>query len=120
MALTLKNHEKIYGIKIGENEILITQLADDTPMFLKDTNSLNYALSIIKHFEQCAGLKLNRDKKEGILLGVQNNADLKQFGRKTVKHTIKILEIIIDKDINNMNALNFKEKIVKVKNLLNM
>ena len=120
MAINLKDNENIHGIDTGQNVHLITQLADDTTLFLKDVNSLKIVFNILDHFEKCTGLRLNKGKTEGILLGLNNNANLSQFGIKTVKHTIKSLGIIIDKDLDNMININFKEKISKLKNLLNM
>ena len=120
MAINLKNNKNIHGIDTGQNIHLITQLADDTTLFLKDVNSLKIAFNILNHFAKCTGLQLNKSKTEGILIGFKNNANISQFGIKTVKHTIKSLGIIIDKDLDNMTSINFKEKISKLKNLLNM
>ena len=120
MALNLKNNNTIHGIKVGHNTQIITQLADDTTLFLKDSMSLKNALKILDHFEKCTGLRLNKSKTECILLGSTNNINITQYGIKTVEHTIKSLGIIIDKNVDNMTAINFNEKINKLKNLLNM
>jgi hypothetical protein len=49
--------------------IKISQLADDTTLFLKLKNGISIALNIIEIFGNLSGLKLNRSKTEGIWLG---------------------------------------------------
>ena len=77
-------------------------------------------MKITEHFYHCAGLKLNREKTEGILLGQNNNNDLSKYGIKIVKDTVRSLGILVGKDTNNIIEANFNLKIKKIKNLLNM
>ena len=44
LTIALKNNQNIEGIKIGQNTFKVTQLADDTTLFLKNLNSLKMAL----------------------------------------------------------------------------
>ena len=53
---------------VKQRQILITYLADDTTLFLKDRSSQDDALAILKHFHQFAGLKLSKEKSESLLL----------------------------------------------------
>ena len=89
-------------------------------MFLQNTQSLDETLLILKHFHQCAGLRLNKDKSEAIILGLNNNIDLTNYGITSVQTSIKSLGIIIKKDVNNIAELNFNDRLIKVRNLLNM
>jgi hypothetical protein len=69
LANRIRNEKQIRGFKIklnGSNlSIKISQLADDTTLFLKSKNEISIALNIIEIFENLSGLKLNRSKTEG-------------------------------------------------------
>ena len=63
--------EILVEIKLnGSNHsIKISQLADDTTLFLKSKNEISIALSIMERFGNLSGLRLNRKKTEGMWLG---------------------------------------------------
>lgn len=69
LAIAIRENEKINGIKIGEVEIKISQLADDTTCFFEDELSAKFALNIFKKFEKCSGLKVNLTKTEAVWIG---------------------------------------------------
>lgn len=54
----------IEGISIAGKEILISQLADDTALFLKNSSQVPKALKIIEIFSKASGLSLNLKKCE--------------------------------------------------------
>lgn len=53
--------------------IQISQLADDTTLFLKDENAVINCLHKVEKFGTVSGLKLNKDKTEGLWLGRGTN-----------------------------------------------
>ena len=61
--------KNVKGIKIGDQEIKVVQMADDTTSFLKDSKSLESLLNILDKFHAYAGLKLNLTKSEALWLG---------------------------------------------------
>ena len=65
----IRQDPNIKGIKIYENEIKLSQFADDTTLFNADLASLERALKIINDFGRIAGLSLNVKKNEGYLAG---------------------------------------------------
>ena len=73
LANLIRNEKQIRGFEIklnGSNHsIKISQLADDTTLFLKSKNEISIALNIMEIFWNLSGLKLNRNKTEGIWLG---------------------------------------------------
>ena len=76
LATKFRSSETIEGITVNENNLKITQLADDTTLFLKDQNEITHALHIVEEFGTFSGLKLNKSKTEGILIGrLKNNMD---------------------------------------------
>ena len=77
MANNICNDNNVKPIQMNNNDkILITQLADDTTLFLKDKTSLEAVLKILSHVYKCAGLKLNKTKTEIIKLGITNNINI--------------------------------------------
>ncbi len=48
-----------YSISVFDREIKITQLADDTTLFLKDKNLLSKALELVEQFSCASGLNVN-------------------------------------------------------------
>ena len=65
----IRQDPNIKGIKIYENEIKLSQFADDTTLFNADLASLERALKIIDDFGRIAGLSLNVKKNEDYLAG---------------------------------------------------
>ena len=59
----IRQDPSIKGIKIYENEIKLSQFADDTTLFNADLASLERALKIIDDFGRIAGLSLNVKKQ---------------------------------------------------------
>jgi hypothetical protein len=119
MANNIRKTSNIKGIQFRNIDIRITQLADDTTLFLKDRKSLENVLNILNHLHRCSGLKLNKSKTEVINLGITNNICLKHLGIKQVSST-KSLGITIMKNYNETAQYNIQEKLVKVENLINM
>ena len=56
LADKIRCSDEIQGINMEGIDIIISQLADDTTLFLKDTESIKHALKMLCHFEICAGL----------------------------------------------------------------
>lgn len=69
LAINIRNNSEIKGIKIGEVEAKISQLADDTTCFFNDEYAARKALDTFKDFEKCSGLKVNYSKTEAIWIG---------------------------------------------------
>ena len=70
MTIKLRETKHIRGIEIKLNSITgnlkICQLADDTTLFLKTKHEITIAMNIIEEFGNLSGLKLNKNKTEGI------------------------------------------------------
>ena len=108
LAINIKMSKDITGITINKKEIFISQLADDTTLFVKDTKSLEKVFNILDKFHKCAGLKLNKNKTEGLILG-KHNVDLSKYDIRT-PDTIKYLGIIISNKINDIEIVNYNDK----------
>ena len=70
LACRVRQDSNIKGFQIKLDEkthsLKISQLADDTTLFLSSKNEIHQALNLIEIFGTLSGLKLNKSKTEGI------------------------------------------------------
>ena len=104
----------------NNDEVVITQLADDTSLFLRNENSITNVLTLLDHFSRCAGLRLNKEKTYALPLGKINNMDMKKFKFKMVEKHTKVLGIYIGKDELSSTSATLNDKLINLRNLLNM
>ncbi len=105
----------IKGVTIGNVELIISQLADDTALFLKDSSQVSVALNILQVFTKASGLNLNIDKCE--LLPIKN-CSVSSICGIAVKNTITYHGINITKNKNRC-ATNLNPVIAKTKKKFN-
>ena len=91
MALQIRQNDKINGIQIGEADIKISQLADDTTCFTSNRHSMYTLLDEIGVFPRYAGLYLNYEKSE--LLAI-NHEDLTHFENSSKIKVVKKTKIL--------------------------
>ena len=99
--------------------IQLTQLADDTTIFLKNENAVINCLKTIKEFGKFSGLKLNLDKTEGLWLGQGENRNDNLGGLNWKNTCIKALGVHFGYNKHQIEELNWKNKIDKIKKILN-
>jgi hypothetical protein len=73
LAHQIRRSNNIKVIKIGDTEIKLVQMADDTTMFVEDPDSLLNTFKLLKAFEEYAGLRLNKTKTEAMWVGKSIN-----------------------------------------------
>ena len=69
LAINVRNNKNIKGIKLQTREIKISQLADDTTLFLENELSIKYVKEILYDFEIISGLRTNIDKTQAFMIG---------------------------------------------------
>lgn len=71
LGLAIMGEKEIKGILIEGNatEQKIFQYADDTTLFLKDSNSFDKAMEIFDKYCQGSGAKVNKEKTEYMKIG---------------------------------------------------
>ena len=121
MAVKIRQEETLKGIKLSvhhKSEFKISQLADDTTLFLKSKKDLTKALNIIEIFGSLSGLVLNREKSYGFQLG--KNCDIPDdFERiRWNSKSIKTLGIIFNKNKTEMLTQNWDLRIEKIKSII--
>ena len=119
MALKIKQSNDIHGITVRSNnnvrEFKISQLADDTIIFVNSINSANVALKVVKDFECYAGPSLNIMKTKAITMQPQE-----QFIGELnwSDEPIKYLGIYLTRNEHESEQLNWFSKLEKVKSIL--
>ena len=120
MAIHIRGNNNIRGISTEDGSITITQLADDTTLFLEDIESLKEVLDFMSTFHQSSGLKLNKGKSEAMWIGSKADCMLKPLGLRWPSTPIKCLGIYCHSDLERATGDNFVERVKKLKNVLNM
>jgi hypothetical protein len=119
LANKIRNSDNIKGITIGDTEIKLVQMADDTTAFIEDTNSLENILKILHTFEQYAGLKLNKSKTEAMWIGKNINNKTNPLEIKWVKQ-VHALGIFFSYDTDSVIQKNFMDRAKEFKRILDM
>lgn len=108
---------KLEGISIADKNIILSQLADDTAIFLKDALQVKPAINLIDILSKASGLHLNLNKCELFAL---KNCDITSIDNIRVKSQINYLGIVITKNQQERCLLNFDPRIKKAKNKFNL
>ena len=116
MLSILIQNSCIEGLVVNDRQIIISQLADDTTLFLKNENQIPLALQIIEHLSRASGLQLNLDKCEILAL---HDYPLQPLYNIKVKSEVKYLGIVISKDKTTSDKMNIWNNIEKCKLILN-
>ena len=121
MANQLRNNN-IKGIEIKldgkTHNLIISQLADDTTLFLKSKEEIKKALNIIETFGTFSGLKLNKTKTEGIWIGKLKRCKDKIENINFTDKPIKVLGVYFGLNKEECDKLNWDSRINKAKNLM--
>lgn len=92
------------GISIADKQILISQLADDTTLFLHDATQVPLALEYIQQFSKASGLVLNRSKCE--LMSIKE-CNLSHICNIQIKDQVSYLGVIITINELDRCSVNF-------------
>ena len=66
LACTIRSDKSIKGLSINSNEFKLSQYADDTTCFVRDTISASNLFKKLDLFRLCSGLELNTSKTEAL------------------------------------------------------
>ena len=117
LSLNIVHDTDFKGISIFNREIRISQLADDTTLFLKDKEQLVKAIDLVQQFSLASGLKLIVSTCE--LLPIHNYDDT-FIDNIPIKTTVKYLGILTTKNVIARQQLNFSGKTRKTKDIFNL
>lgn len=120
MAENIRNNINIKGIKVKHSkEIKLTQMADDTTIFLESENYIPALLNEIQRFSEVSGLMLNKSKTKGLFLGNRRNNRRTIHGIDFSKSVVKALGIYFSANTQEAQQLNWNKLIEDIQNLLN-
>ena len=111
--------DSIKGIEINGLETKLLQFADDTIAILSNLNSANALLSLLEDFEKASGLKLNVKKTEAMWIGSLRSCEDQPLGVKW-QTCVKVLGIHITYDVKLLVEKNFKQRLKKIRNTINL
>lgn len=119
LAIRMRQDVKLKGLEVGVDKIVKVLLyADDITMFLKDKDDVKYILLILEEFKEFAGLEINTQKSEVMVIGLRRNENWADIGLKVVD-TIKILGVHFSnsKCASDID-MNWKDKLKKIRQLI--
>jgi hypothetical protein len=108
----LNKAKGIKGVLVGNTEIKILQMADDTTILTRDIKDVPKILNLLKTFHAISGLKTNIEKTVAYKLGGNKieAGQEKKHGLTWSNPPIKLLGITISDDKNTEKSENFNEK----------
>ena len=122
LANAIRRDPIIKGISISQNEIKLSQYADDTTLILDGSqDTLEASLDVIEKFSKISGLRLNNKKTEALWIGSKARSSEHLCPEKDFKWQelkIKTLRVWLSIDPELTMILNFEEKNEKVQNVL--
>ena len=99
LASGIRNNNDIKGIKVNGVEFKVSQLADDTTIFLSDLDSVGNVLQLLEIFHAISGLKLNIEKTLAKCIGsLKPNECQISYNLKWTTGPIKTLGVVITND----------------------
>lgn len=121
LAMSLIKHNEIQGIPIPKSEItsLAYQHADDTTVTVSNKLSIGKVFDVFDKFCQVSGSKINMKKSEIFVIGTQiTNKDIRDV--KISSETLEILGVHLGTNSESVDMLNWKQKIGKMKTIINL
>ena len=122
LACQIRQNKDIKGFQIKidtmNHSIKISQMADDTTLFLANKRDVSLALNVIEIFGSLSGLKLNRSKTEGIWLGRLKHCKEKIENVNWTKSIVKSLGIYFGINKKECDKLNIESVIEKSENIV--
>ena len=119
LAIAIRNQENIKGITIAGLETKLLQFAEDTTAVLSDLDSARALFGLLELFEKASGLKLNVTKTEAMWIGSLQNCENDPLGVEC-KTCVKFLGIYITYDVQILVEKNFKQRLKKIKNTIDL
>jgi hypothetical protein len=115
----LNENKDIKGIKVGNTEIKILQMADDTTILTSEIEDIPKILDLLITFQEISGLKTNVDKTIAYVIGQKRDKypPENDFGLKWSKGTINLLGVTLGEDTNLSIDENFKKRIEGIETL---
>jgi len=123
LLLNIKNNENIIPMKIGNLEFKTMIFADDTSPTVEEESSIQHVFDEYLKFSAMSGIRLNHSKTEILPIQERERPFEFKYGTSPLKlkpvNKLKIGGIWFGRDPDEIYNLNVKDKIPKLRNLLN-
>ena len=124
LSTAIRNDKEIEGITIHDKEHKIGQYADDTSLYLKDSERvLSLALDALMWFYTISGLKINIKKTKVIRIGKIRETDRRYCKENDLEWVTEFVSLGINfniRDMRNITNYNIENKLTEVQKLLNI
>ena len=118
----IQSNTMVKGIKIGQEEIKISQFADDTTIFMDGSeSSLQQILNILEVFGSLLGLKMNMFKTKMVWIGKKKYSMEKLHCASSLNWGTNLFTLLgIDFDVNlqNIPAHNYSKTLIRVDEII--
>lgn len=120
LALAIDEHPEIKGIPIPNGSIvsLTYQHADDTTVTVSNRESITNLFQVFSEFEEISGSRVNVQKSEILRVGTHLKIDIPNI--KILDNCIEMLGVYVGVNTEHIELLNWKNKIVKMNQIVNM
>lgn len=121
LAETVRTHQGLSGVKLGDKEYRLSLYADDILLFITNpAKSIPTSISIINEFGLISGYKINNNKLEALPLGDYGDWAIPAgFPFKWSTSGFTHLGIQVSADIKELYKLNLKSTLTSIKSDLN-
>lgn len=121
LANAIRKDKDIKGIPVGDTILKVSQLADDTTLFVSDFPSIKAALDLIENFRTVSGLSLNVNKTIAKCIGsLDDNIPDSLYGLEWTNGPIRTLGLTLSNDPDTLYKENFLPRLKQFDNVLNI
>ena len=119
LTLMIEHNPNIKGITVGQDELKLSQFADDTTILLDGTTkSLQATLNVLEIYGNLSGLKINKEKTKLIWIGSKKNSVRRLIIGEDMcwgENTFNLMGLQFSVNLNDIPHLNFDLAIQKAK-----
>ena len=123
LALSIRQNDRVKGIKILDQEVKISLFADDSICFVDGSgDSFKNLFDVLNKFGRFSGCKMNISKTEAIWIGSKRGCQefpLRDMGITWKPSKFKSLGVNFSLDLGLIFDLNYKEKLKRIKQTIN-
>lgn len=120
----IRNSKSIQGVIIPNSNYysLIYQHADDTTLTVSNKKSVTEVFEVFEKYGKASGAKVNKTKSEIMNLGSGcfTDGELENIGINKCEETTQILGVYLGSNQKACEEKNWREKVNKILNILNM
>ena len=122
LAIMIRNNTKIKGLRIDGLEIKLGQYADDTQIFLDESEeALDLTLKVLEEFRLLSGLKIIMEKTKAVWIGSMINSNLRLCSKYNLDWVISgsfnALGINMNADLSDIWENNLTKKLNEIRSL---